>query len=371
MPVPAPALAEAVPAATTLRIATLNPGLKGEGPGLLLRDILSRGSEKVEAARDLILRAEPDILVLTSFDFDRGLVALSAFNDVLREGGGGFPYLYARLPNSGMATGLDLDHDGRLGGPRDAQGYGEYAGQGGLALLSDFPVETAAARDFSSLLWSDLPDAELPVWSDSPDSAASTLQRLSSVAHWDVPVRIGCDRLHLLTYHATTPAFDGPEDRNGLRNRDENLFWLRYLDGRLPWAPPEAQFVLLGDANLDPEDGGGDRNAIRRLLADPRLQDPAPASDRGVRAASAQGGVNVGQKGDPALDTADWRDTDGPGNLRVDYVLPAAGLEVLGSGLMWADDGVQDLSAGDSGPLLRHALVWVDIRWQAGGECAD
>ncbi len=358
-----------VRAETVIRVATLNSGLERRGPGLLLRDILSGQDEQVLQVRDLIRSAAPDILLLTNFDHDLGLVALRAFNDLLREAGGGFDHVFALAPNTGMATGLDLDNDGWLGGARDAQGYGEFAGQGGLALLSRYPVDTAAVRDFSELLWKDLPGSDMPA--TGPDKDAARILRLSSVAHWDVPVLAPCRPLRLLAYHATTPAFDGPEHRNSRRNRAQNLFWLDYLDGKLAWPAPTSPFVLLGDANLDPADGKGDTGAVRKLLADARLQDPAPRSERGVRAARAQGGANRGQAGDPALDTADWRDEGGPGNLRVDYVLPAAGLEVRGSGLVWADESAEDPSVGREGPVLRHALVWVDILWEAGSECVD
>ncbi len=356
----------------TLRIATFNPELRRAGPGLLLRDILAGDDPQVLTARDLILQVRPDILLLTRFDYDLELRALRAFEALLRAGGPGFDHLFALRPNTGMPTGLDLDGDGRTGGPADAQGFGDFSGQGGMAILSRYPIAAGKARDFSAMLWKDLPGATLPEALPGADpEALGAVLRLSSVAHWDVPILAGCGPpLRLLAYHATTPAFDGPEDRNGLRNRDENLFWLRYLDGALPWTPPDGPFVLLGDANLDPADGDGRREAIRALLDDPRLQDPAPRSARGTRAARLQGGANMAHRGDPALDTADWRDDPGPGNLRVDYVLPSAGLEIVDSGLAWADAG-REPSAGEGPPLLRHALVWVDILWEAGSECVD
>ena len=355
-----------------MRIATLNPELFRAGPGLLLKDILGREDPQIEAARDLIASANPDILLLTSFDFDLDLIALLAFRDLLRDAGTEYVHVFARRPNTGIVTGLDLDGDGYRGGPGDALGYGEFAGQGGLALLSKFPIDIEAVRDFSALPWSNLPGANLPLWPahEDNDEARSTLPLVSAAA-WDVPVKIGCGLLHLFAYRANTPAFDGPEDRNGLRNRDENLFWLRYLDGDLPWTAPSEPFILLGDSNLDPSDGDGFSAVMQMLLEDGRLQDPKPANERGRRATRAQAGVNRIQQGDPTLDTADWQDRDGPGNLRVDYVLPSAGLKVLDAGMFWADEAAPDLSRGPDRNGLRHALVWVDIGWQAGGECVD
>ena len=363
-----PAVLDGRPAAAqapegALRLATLNPELTRPGPGLLLRDILDGQDEQLDAAAALILRVRPDVLLLTSFDYDLGLAALSAFNERLRRGGGGYAHLFALRPNSGLPSGLDVDGDGRRGEPEDALGYGAFSGQGGLALLSRLPIDRDGVVDFSALPWADLPGGRLP-----EGHAAAAKLPLASVAHWKVPLRSGCGRIVLLLWRAGSPAFDGPEDLNGLRNRDQNLFWLRYLDGELPWPPPEAPFVLMGDANLDPADGDGHRSAIRALLADPRLQDPAPRAQRGVRAAARQGGANETQTGDPALDTADWSDAPGPGNLRVDYLLPAAGLKVLGSGLEWADAGA-DTAAGGGAPLLRHALVWADIAWPVASGC--
>ena len=172
------------------------------------------------------------------------------------------------------------------------------------------------------------------------------------MAHWDVPVMTDSGPLHLLAYSATTPVFDGPEDQNGRRNADESLFWLHLIDGDLPFAAPEGPVVVIGNANLDPEDGDGRREAIRALLDDPRFVDPKPASPGGAAAA------NPDQAGDPALDTADWTDPS-PGNLRVDYVLPDARLTVTDAGVVWPapDDPFAQVVEAAS----RRRLVWVDI----------
>ncbi len=181
----------------------------------------------------------------------------------------------------------------------------------------------------------------------TPEIAA--LQRLSTTGHWDVPLILPSGgRLHLLAFHATPPVFDGTEDRNGRRNHDEAAFWLRLLDGQLDAAPPDAPFVLLGDANLDPADGDGRREAMARLLSHPALQDPAP---RGTH-----GRVEPAHGGDPALDTALYADI---GGLRVDILLPSADLSVTGAGVLWPppDDPLfPDLAAAS-----RHFPVWVDI----------
>ena len=315
----------------SIRVATFHVGMKRKGPGLLLRDILKADDPKILTARNVIAATEPDVLLLTRFDFDLGLHALTAFAEMLAEVGVDYPYRFALAPNSGVASGLDLDRNGYLGDARDAQGYGDFAGHGGMAVLSRLPIELGGVQVFSRFLWRDLPGARLPKWGDGAISAA---QRLSSVGHWDVPVKLpDGSLLHLLAYHATTPVFDGPKDRNGLKNQGETLFWLRYLEGALPAKPPGGRFVILGDANLDPVDGDGLHQAIRALLDSGFVQDAEPRSEYAASASAAQGGVNTTHRGDPALDTADWRDQKGPGNLRVDYVLPSVGQVVTGAGV--------------------------------------
>lgn len=349
--------------AEPLRIATWHVELTRSGPGLLLRDILN-GAPAIDAAAATVAEAAPDILLLTGIDWDLDLVALSALAGRFEAAGAAYPYRFALRPNSGMATGLDLDGDGRTGGPRDAQGYGRFAGHGGMALLSRLPFDTEAVRDFSALRWADLPGALLPELDGMPfpSAAALEVQRLSSTGHWDVPVKLPDGRrLHLLAFAATPPVFDGPEDRNGRRNHDEIALWSAYLDGRLAQPPPDAPVVVIGNANLDPVDGEGLQGAIEALRTHPRLQDPKPASPHAAAAADAQGGANLRHRGDPALDTADWDDLDGPGNLRVSYVLPDAKLKLRAAGVVWpAPDGAVDGSAA-AAALPRHRLVWVDL----------
>lgn len=338
--------------------------LQRRGPGLLLRDIERGEDPDIAAVIGTVTEVSPDILLLTGFDWDRDLAAARALEARLAAAGAGYPNLYGPRPNTGMATGLDMDGDGRLGGPRDAQGFGWFTGQGGMVLLSRLPVDEAEARDFSAQLWSDFPDALLPMVDGRPFPSEEALaaQRLSTTGHWDVPVILPDGTvLHLLCFAAGPPVFDGPEDRNGRRNHDEVAFWRAYLDGMLDRAPPDGPVVVLGDANLDPADGEGRRAAITGLLRHPRLQDPAPESAGGALAARRDGGVNAGQVGPAAQDTADWSDVDGPGNLRVDYVLPDARLTVLGAGVFWPrpDDPLHALIEGEDAP--RHRLIWVDL----------
>ena len=233
---PRPALA------SPLRLAVLQSGLGREGPGLLLRDI-RRQEADVLAARDVILAARPDILLLLRLDYDLNNSALNAFADLLAEAGHPMPHRFALRPNTGIATGLDMDGDGRTGTPDDAQGFGRFAGAGGMAILSRHPVDTSAVVDHSGFLWRDLPEAMIPRRDGSafPSDAVFAIQRLSSTGHWQVPVVLPDGRrLTLLAWHAGPPVFGGRLDRNRRRNHDENAFWQHLLNGALPVTPPGA-----------------------------------------------------------------------------------------------------------------------------------
>lgn len=316
----------ATASAETVRIATYNTELARKGPGLLLRDVLKGNDPQVTAVVDVMVAARADILVLQGVDYDLEGRALDALAARLKSNGLNYPYRFAGPPNAGLMTDLDLDGDDRFGGPGDAQGFGRFFGRGAMAVLSRFPILQSEVQDYSTLLWRDLPEALLPGTQENPfpDPDALAIQRLSSNGHWVLPIaHPTLGPVHILTYHAAPPVFDGPEDRNGRRNHDETMFWLHYLDGHFG-PPPKARFVLVGDANLDPNKGDGRSIAIRRVLRDPRLQDPLP-----------------GQA------TVNWPQT---GPMRVDYALPSADWTIMDAGI-----------TAPNPDASRHQLVWVEL----------
>lgn len=131
----------------------------------------------------VIAAARPDVLLLADIDWDAQGAALGALAARLEEEGLDYPHRLALAPNAGLPTGLDMDGNGRTGEPRDAQGYGRFRGDGGMAILSRWPL--GEARDLSSLLWRDLPGARLPGVEGRPfpSGPAQAAQRLSSSGH--------------------------------------------------------------------------------------------------------------------------------------------------------------------------------------------
>ena len=248
-----------------------------------------------------------------------------------------------------------------------------------MVVLSRYPIQED--RDNKSIglrkkVWGMLEDTNMPqaYYTDS----ARREMRLSSKTHAEVTVKIGEETLRLFISHPTPPVFDGPEDRNGWRNRDEIWLWRDYIrswtfNTYTTWSRSgdlEADrrfdawlcnFIVMGDLNADPNDGESRPDALTPLLNPlSGLRDTKPTSLGAVKAAKAQGGKNAQHKSDPAADTADFPDDElGPGNLRVDYVLPSIFLDVVGSGVYWptTDDPHAYLNKASD-----HRLVWVDVR---------
>jgi len=280
---------------------------------------LQRETDPIRIARQLINRAAPDVLLLLRFDYDAHFDALIALNNGLDSP---YPYLFAMPPNSGMPTGLDLDGDGKIGEPRDAQGYGRFPGQAGMALLSRLPPRLAELQDFTPLLWRDLPGTLLPVVNGAPFPSphAHAVQRLSSVAHWVLPLDTPHGPITLLAADPTPPLYDGPEDRNGRRNHDEAQLWNLLLQGT--FGPPPLRPILLTEAGIDPDRDAHRPMALRALRN--RLRDIGPPEP-----------------------TTLWGDT------------PAR------STLILADQSLRSLAHGHlaEARASRHALIWVDIEF--------
>lgn len=361
-----------------IRIATFNIAMGLETSGQMAQALSAGNDQRLEQLAEILQRVRPDIVLLNEFDYDPGIDAAGLLNrSYLSRSHDGqkpieYPYHFRTPVNTGVDSGLDLDGDGKTGGPGDAWGFGQFPGQYGMLLLSRYPIDEAGSRTFSEFLWSSLPDARRPVLPDGrafyPDDTWNRL-RLSSKNHWDVLVKIGDADLHVLAHHPTPPVFDGPEDRNGLRNFDEIRFWREYTQpesgetlvddqGRYGGIEPGAAFVIAGDFNSDPLDGDSVKGAIGQLLEAPWINSECvPLSEGAVQATTLQASANLDQLGEAAADTADFNDQY-TGNLRLDYLLPSTGLNVISCGVFWPAENETGHSLNT---ISDHHLVWLDI----------
>lgn len=359
--------------AERIRLATFNASMSRGAEGELASALRAGDDPQIAKVAAIIGAVDPDVILINEFDYGIGDDRVFVRN-YLRDAR---PYSYLAPSNTGMATGLDLDGDGTVGlepgtieFARDSQGFGMFEGQYGMLVLSRHEIAVADIRTFRTFRWKDMPGARLPIRPDgAPFYSDEELEvlRLSSKSHWDIPLRVGAGVIHFLVSHPTPPVFDGPEDRNGARNADEIRFWSDYIAGaryirddsdRQGGLAHGALFVIAGDLNADPTNGESVPGAIRQLLDHPRIDaSVTPASTGGAAAATTQGGANVVHAGDPRFDTADFND-EAPGNLRVDYLLPSAGLGVTGAGVFWPLEGGPGADWIDASD---HRLVWLDV----------
>jgi Endonuclease/Exonuclease/phosphatase family len=398
----APALAD-----RELRFATFNASVNRNVEGELVQELSNGEDPQLQNVAEIIQRVRPDVLLVNEFDFvpDERAARLFQRNYLSEPQGGAraidFRYRFVAPSNTGIASGKDFDNNGQavttpgsIPYGNDAFGFGEFPGKFGMAVFSRLPIDHRRARTFQLFRWKDMPGALLP---DDPSTAAPAdwysadeldVFRLSSKSHWDLPIRVGGERIHFLVSHPTPPVFDGPEDRNGTRNHDEIRFWADYVtpgaggyiyddDGRRGGLGRGEHFVIAGDQNADPSDGDSTGDAIEQLLDNPLVNTSVtPSSPGGVEQARVQGGANDAHTGDPAFDTADFADV-APGNLRADYVLPDRDLEIEDAFVFWplSTDplfplvGVFNaalLPDGNGFPSSDHRLVAVDLELRRG-----
>lgn len=365
--------------AEAVRFATWNVAMGLAEEGELARRLASGEDPGLKKLAEVLQRMRPDVILLNEFDYQEGVDAAGLLNrhylSVPQRGREpiAYPFAFSAPVNTGIDSGLDLDNDGRLHGPADAWGFGRFPGQYGMLVLSRYPIRHHEARTFQHFLWQDLPDAGRPLDEDGElyYLEKTWLQlRLSSKSHWDVPIYIDeYTPIHLLASHPTPPAFDGPEDRNGLRNRDEIRFWAEYLNpAKSAFVYDDAggrgglergeKFLIAGDLNADPLDGESLHGSIDRFVDSSWInQTCVPASTGAIEASRRQGGANTGHHGDPQYDTADFSDAV-VGNLRVDYLLTSARTKINACGVYWPAPGEDGADLID---FTDHRMVWADL----------
>lgn len=361
-----------------LRVATFSAGLSRSAPGLLASELSAPGSVQAQRVAETVQRAAPDVVLLTDFDVDSGDAAAHSFRtNYLAVGTGGqegidYPYVYTSEVNNGVDTGADLDNDGVIGGAGDSFGPGEFAGQHGMVLFSRHPLDTEGIRTFRDLRWDTMPGNAIP--DGRYTELEQSVLRLSSTAHWDIPVKVAGRTVHILAAQPVDPA-SGTSAAE--RHHDEMRFWADYIAGDAQYLEDDAgrsgglaegsDFVLVGD--FGPHTGQGldedHPSAISTLVESEAVHDPVPES-AGARAMGA----------DQATATRVSRVDEGLQLVRSDYVLPSAGLATTASGVFWPADGqlgshltrltkadgtAGSAADGGTGQPAERRLVWTDL----------
>lgn len=357
--------------ADALRVATYNINLIGESETQAdLISVLEGGNyQKAKQLAEVIQRVRPDIILLNEFDYDNAETALQLFKEQYLQVAQQadvqpilYSYDYSNEVNTGVPSGMDFNNNGSTTDPDDAFGYGEYPGKYGMAVLSMYPINETKVRTFQRFLWKDMPNAKLPEtaedgsWYSDEELA---IFRLSSKSHWDLPLEINGQTLHILASHPTPPVFDGAEDRNGTRNHDEIRFWADYIDsnkatyiyddaGMTGGLAEQSAFVIMGDQNASTVEGDATDNPMALLLDSSLVQDPMPASEGGIE--------NTPESQYAANHTASWA-------MRADYVLPSTyALEIVQSGVFWPTSDNDLSSLATASTPTDHRLVYVDMK---------
>jgi len=375
---------------TKVRIATFNvsmealnylPHVEGQAPqvqGNELANSLAANHQQIRNIAEIIQRINPDIILLNEFDRqDDSHQSLKTFlKDYLGQSQQGqepleYPYFFQGPVNTGVPAPFDVNNNGKEGeSPADTYGFGFFPGHFAMALLSKYPISHEKIRTFQHFKWQDMPGALQPIDPETNkpwyNSKAWQQMRLSSKSHWDVPVTVNGQTVHILASHPTPPVFDGPEDRNGKRNHDEIRFWLDYItpgkggyiyddNANKGGYQSKAPFVIMGDQNASSVEGDAINTGITALLSSPQVNDPNPASS----------GAEEYTQGNPhgKHHTAYW-------GMRADYVLPSSfGWEIKDSGVFWPKTGddtyrlIKDRQASSD-----HRLVWVDLELPANNK---
>ena len=371
-------------ATTKLRIATFNvsmeafnyakpsPNRTPNVTGDELTQALRGNNPQIKNIAEIIQRVNPDIILLNEFDHvDKNHENILYFmknylgNGQNKQNEIHYPYFYQGTVNTGVKVNKNTNNENKDNQPttNNLHGYGYFEGHYGMVLLSKYPIDEKAIRTFQLFKWRDMPGALKPIDPSTKEPWFSedvwSNLRLSSKSHWDIPVNINGQTVHVLASHPTPPVFDGLENRNGKRNHDEIRFWFDYINntqasyiyddnGNKGGLSPNQPFVIVGDQNASSVEGDAINSSIEALITDSKLQDPMPTSLGGQLHKSD----NINAK----YHTAYW-------GMRADYVLPSVfGFTIKDSGVFWPQKNdeafrlIKDRQASSD-----HRLVWVDL----------
>lgn len=332
-----------------LRVAVLDSGLIRDSENALAEELAERDSEAGKKVAAALQEVDADVVLLTNFDVDPERKSITHFaNNYLAVStedheGLAYPYHFTDTVNAGVDSGADLNKDGVIGGPEDSFGYGEFEGQGSMVIFSKHPLEEDEIRTFTQMQWQDMPDAHIP---GHFNQLERSILRLSSVAHWDIPIRTETGTIHVL---ASAPAPREDNTEAGQRVADEISFWEDYVSGADYMTDDDGHgggvesenFVIVGSMGGDPEGVNDQSEALKSLLGSENIMDPKPEADPSAK----------------------------PGGVRTDYVLPSSKLDISRSGVLNTECLDESPLSNPSTLLQRltnsatseHHLVWTDL----------
>lgn len=236
----------------------------------------------------------------------------------------------------------------------------EFLGRYSLGLISRYPILHDQVRVLHDLAWHDLPGNSIDAIREDLDIEVPEGYWLFEKAIVVVPIDVNGSILHVVLLHPMTSGF---HPMNPYRNHDELRALQLWLAGELDapgWEPlPEdAMFVLIGDWNVDPEDGDGDRASLPQVLSSPRVVTHFPEGEGGTKGVNPR--RNTFLSGCGREDgTLPWN----PQNkmqMQLDYMLPSTTIgQPTESGIFWPTYPSEDWNLACR--ASDHRLMWEDL----------
>ncbi|MBY6225698.1 endonuclease/exonuclease/phosphatase family protein [Ferrimonas balearica] len=352
---------------------------------------------------------QPDVLLLTGFStsvgeggraddtaaaqFEQNYLSQPQASDLT---GLSYPYRYVASTNSGQFIPYDIDGDGKLSLPEDAQGPGHFHGQNSFVLLSKYALDAEQARTFRQFKWQDVNGVSKPKRDDGTelDDDAWAALSVMDTNFVDIAMRLpdGRQISLLLTLLVDQQPAEGAlrsgwaQQRNGaqldfiadyISDRNDGDYLVDDA-GRRGGANLNRPFVLMGNLNNDEDpfrltvqtDWADtyeiNSSAIRKVLSDSYLlgSNGRFNTDSLTPASFGAEEYKMGV-GSSHIHPRVWTSLSG---MRFSYVLPHKDLHFADSGVFWpaiGESGFQWLydDSGASDPALssHERLVWVDV----------
>ncbi|MBY5923512.1 endonuclease/exonuclease/phosphatase family protein [Ferrimonas balearica] len=353
--------------------------------------------------------SQPDVLLLTGFStsvteggvadetaveqFQQNYLAKAQASDLK---GLSFPYRYVASTNSGQFVPFDVNGDGKLALPDDAQGYGHFHGQNSFVLLSKYALDNEQARTFRQFKWSDVTGTAKPPLDNGNEMDEQAWQALSvmDTNFVDIAMRLpdGRQISLLLTQLANQQPGADALRSNWLQQRNgaQLDFIADYISdrkdgdylvddkGRRGGVNLGRPFVLMGNLNND-EDPFRltvstpwadtyeiNSSAIRKVLSDSYLLGSNGRFNTDSLTPTSFGAEEYKMSvGSSHIHPQVWTSLSG---MRFSYVLPHKDLHISASGVFWpalGEAGFEWLyqDSGEQDPSLssHERMVWVDV----------